>query len=138
MKKVANISRYVVASILLLAAIGKLLDLPGYYNVMEGYRLFPTWSLWPIVIAMPLIELLIALMLFANKRVQQAAWGSVILHAAFAIVLVIELIRGIDLQNCGCFGVFLSRPLSWATPLEDVFMIVLSYLILKNTTQQKI
>jgi hypothetical protein len=30
--------------------------------------------------------------------------------------------RGLRLANCGCFGVFLPRPLGWSTVIEDLVM----------------
>ncbi|MBC8645596.1 MAG: hypothetical protein H7X85_00410, partial [Thermoanaerobaculia bacterium] len=34
--------------------------------------------------------------------------------------------RGIAVPNCGCFGVFLARPLTWGTVLEDGGMVAAS------------
>ena len=36
-----------------------------------------------------------------------------------------RLARGLTLANCGCFGVFLARPLSWESPLEDLVALAL-------------
>lgn len=42
------------------------------------------------------------------------------------ITLFVELARGIYLQNCGCWGVFVARPLEWYTPWEDVIMLAMT------------
>ena len=47
--------------------------------------------------------------------------------AAFYPSLAGALGRGLGLENCGCFGVFLARPLEWYTPLEDAVLIAASY-----------
>jgi hypothetical protein len=38
-------------------------------------------------------------------------------------------VRGLDLTNCGCFGLFFPQPLRWYTPLEDVVLVALCYLL---------
>jgi hypothetical protein len=34
--------------------------------------------------------------------------------------------RGLGLENCDCFGVFLARPLEWYAPIEDAALIAAS------------
>jgi hypothetical protein len=36
----------------------------------------------------------------------------------------------LKLSNCGCFGVFLARPLDWGTVVEDGVMAALSAALL--------
>ena len=58
------------------------------------------------------------------KRGEVVPVDGVLLSAA-----VITLWRGLALANCGCFGVFLARPLTRQTVLEDVVMLGLSLLV---------
>ena len=39
------------------------------------------------------------------------------------------LFRGLDLPNCGCYGVFFPQPLRWYSPLEDLALVGLGYVL---------
>jgi hypothetical protein len=45
------------------------------------------------------------------------------LNGLYAIGLIITLLRGLDLPNCGCYGVFFPQPLRWYSPLEDLVLV---------------
>lgn len=122
--------RLIVGIILAAAAIGKLLDMRGFRSVLKEYRLFPNWSLWILAISMPFVEAGIAMSMFTGYELRTGIYASFILHGMFTIILFIELLRGIKLKNCGCFGVFFARPLTWFTPLEDIGMILLTLAVL--------
>lgn len=122
--------RLILGSILAAAAVGKLLDMQGFRNVLKEYKLFPHWSLWILTLLMPLIEASIAMSMVSGYELQKGIYASLILHGMFTIILFIELLRGIKLKNCGCFGVFFARPLRWFTPLEDIGMILLTLAVL--------
>ena len=113
--------------ILGLTGIAKLLDVPGFVQVLRTYQAFPSWALRPGAVLFVLVELCLAAWLAAGKRLPRAALASVILHSAFAVWSVVTLWRGIAIPNCGCFGVFWARPLTWLTVGEDLVLVLLSW-----------
>jgi len=115
--------RWVLGLTLVTTALGKALDVPGFRDVLRDYDLFPVWSLWLIALTMPLVEAVIAATMLTGRWLRAGILASGLLHGGFAVVLTVELLRGVDLQNCGCFGVFLARPLTWFSPLEDLVML---------------
>ena len=64
--------------------------------------------------------------LLVGFRPRAAATAAVALHAVLTGVVVTTLLRGVEVANCGCFGVFLARPLSVSTLIEDGVMLALS------------
>lgn len=116
----------VLAVINLGAALGKGLDMPGFVTILDTYQLFPVWSQWPLAVAAVAGELVVGVWLLSGIRQVQAAWACAAINMGYAVVLTIELIRGIPLESCGCFGVFLSRPLRWYSPLEDLVLVAAS------------
>jgi hypothetical protein len=52
---------------------------------------------------------------------------SIAMHSGYLVLLTSGLVRGLQLQNCGCFGVFLARPLTWISPFEDLGLIIVSW-----------
>lgn len=118
--------RFAISALFLVTAAGKLLDIPGFAAVLETYRAFPEWALIPTAILVPLAEIGLAAWLLSGMRLTAAASASAGLHAAYGGWAAMTLARGVSVPNCGCFGVFLARPLSWSTVAEDGAMIAAS------------
>ncbi|MDJ0790088.1 MAG: MauE/DoxX family redox-associated membrane protein [Myxococcota bacterium] len=116
-----------VGLVLLATAVGKGLDVSGFADVVASYRLTGP-RLSPIVaFVWPLLELVAAAMLLFRPRLLGAMLATA-LHAVLLGVVVITLARGLEIENCGCFGVFLARPLGFTTAIEDLVMLGLSAL----------
>jgi hypothetical protein len=105
------------------SAVGKLLDMDGFYGVVETYRLLPVevvpLSAWALV----LVEIAFAGWLVSGKRLGSAAIGLIGLHFMYLLWVLIALHRELLISNCGCFGVYFARPLTWQTPVEDITLI---------------
>ena len=56
--------RYFIASVLLLTGIGKLLDVPGFIEVIDTYKIIPIFLQPAVAVSMVLVELKIAENLF--------------------------------------------------------------------------
>lgn len=113
---------------LLMAATGiaKLLDMPGFITVVDSYRSLPAILLAPAAWALMLTELALAAWLLWGRYLRHAALLIVLMHFMYLIWLLMALARGLELENCGCFGVYLARPLTWFTPLEDLSLLLLA------------
>lgn len=108
-------------------AIGKLLDNRGFAEVIATYEFgLPETVLLPLALSVSLVEL--ALALFITKSKNQVLCGQFVLamHVGYTVLALSSILRGLELQNCGCFGVFLARPLSWQTVAEDSILTALS------------
>jgi hypothetical protein len=123
--------RYFIASVLLLTGIGKLLDVPGFIGVIDTYKIIPTFLQPAIAVSMVLVELKIAENLFRKINLKITALAAVALHICFTLLATLTLLRGIEVPNCGCFGVFWARPLTIITVAEDIFMVGACVLLLK-------
>jgi len=117
--------RFLIGAILALTALGKLLDVGGFARVVGTYRVFPDAALLPVALLVPVAELLLAAWLFSGRRPFAAAVSALGMHLVYAGWAASAVARGLQLSNCGCFGVFLPRPLGWATVAEDLAVAVL-------------
>lgn len=122
--------RTLLGLVLIATGTGKALDMPGFVRVIAAYQLMPEMGNVWVAYSLPAYELLTGLALFAGVRLREAAWAAVLLHIVMLAVTLATLLRGIHLDNCGCFGVYFARPLTWGTPVEDAVLLVLSVLIL--------
>lgn len=119
----------VLALLLAATAVGKLLDVPGFVAVLRTYEALHETLLWPTAIGVIAVEVVVAALLVLRVRPAATALCCALLHVAYAAWAVIALLRGLQLANCGCFGVFLARPLTWSTPIEDGVVVVVSLLL---------
>jgi hypothetical protein len=118
-----------LAALHVAAALGKVLDLGGFADVLAEYRLFPAATLMPLAVAVTLAEAAVALGLVLRRIRHLAALASGAMALGYGVTLTVTLLRGIRLENCGCFGVFLARPLTPLTPFEDLLLLGLSLVL---------
>jgi hypothetical protein len=127
----AGVLRFVIAAILLSTAVGKLLDVRGFAGILRGYRALPEGFVLLLAAGVPMLEIALAGWLASGRLLRGAAAASALLHGAYAAWSASALLRGLELANCGCFGVFLARPLTWGTVAEDGVLVLLSLLLLR-------
>lgn len=126
----AAASRWLLAALFLATGLGKALDVAGFAAVLGPYRLLPTPLLLPAAAAVTLAELAIVAGLAWRPALRPAAIAALAMALLNAAALTVTLARGIALENCGCFGVFLARPLRPWTPLEDLVLAALALAVL--------
>jgi uncharacterized membrane protein YphA (DoxX/SURF4 family) len=125
----ATVIRWFFVLLMAASAIGKLADMPGFFAIVASYRLLPAAVIPVSAWALALFELSVAAWLIAGRRMREAALALAALHIVYLAWLLIALARGLSIANCGCFGVYWPRPLTWLTPLEDVFLLTLAVLL---------
>jgi hypothetical protein len=123
LRTISHLLRCFIGLVLIATGVGKGLDLAGFTVVIASYDLLPALLHWPVAIGMTTTELVLGGWLLWGRRLVHAALVSAALHASFTAWATIALLRGLQLENCGCFGVFLARPLTWTTVVEDSVMV---------------
>lgn len=129
---VENFAAWTLALVFLATGLGKAFDVGGFASVLGEYRLVPRALLLPVAALVVVVELVIAIGLAWPRWRRGAAIAAGVVAVANIIVLTVTLLRGIALSNCGCFGVFLARPLSWATPIEDLVLLALAVFVARR------
>jgi methylamine utilization protein MauE len=122
--------RVLIGLLLLATSLGKLLDLPGFARILGSYRALPDASLQAVALAISIAELALSVWLLSGRGLTGAALASAALHTVYAVWSASGVARGLKLSNCGCFGVFLARPLGWSTVAEDMVLVGLSLWLL--------
>lgn len=118
------------AALMLATAIGKLLDMPGFYAVLRTYQLLPELLIVPSAWAITVLELVLALWLVVGRWIKLAACAVVATHVMYLAWITTTWLRGLELDNCGCFGVFLARPLTGQTVIEDSILLLAALALL--------
>ncbi len=121
--------RLLVGGLLAVTAVGKGLDLQGFARVVGTYQVLPAPLWMPVAVFMTGVEGGLAVWLFAGRRLAQAGWAAAALHLGFLSWAGLALARGLEIPNCGCFGVFWARPLTLGTLVEDAVMVTVCVLL---------
>jgi uncharacterized membrane protein YphA (DoxX/SURF4 family) len=97
-------ARIAVGLIFVLAGVSKLVA-PGTFSAtLLAYDVLPVGLLRPVSLILPWIELVVGLYLLAGLFTRAAAWAAVVMLTVFMLAIGQAVLRGISLQDCGCFG----------------------------------
>jgi hypothetical protein len=111
-------------------AAGQLASFSALRRVLGEYDLFGNAASTAVVVVA--VELAGSLGLLASasvpRSIGRAAGLAGLAVACFWSVLAAQAFaRGLELDNCGCFGAYLAQPLRWWVLVEDAYMLVLAW-----------
>lgn len=116
----------------LLAAMsaGQLASFGAFQRALDNYGVFGSGREVAAVVAAAELAAAAGLLAsaFAPQPVARAAGLAGLAVAVFWSLLAAQAFaRGLELDNCGCFGAYLAQPLRWWVLVEDVYMLVLAW-----------
>ena len=119
---VTLLARIGLGLVFIAAALPKLADPPAFAKAIWAYDLFPPWSVNPLALGLPWLELLCGLALVTGLWLRAAAlWvGALLLSFCLALGLNLARHRPVD---CGCFGA--AAPKTEAQRLADMRWVLL-------------
>lgn len=132
-----NVLKYFFGILLITTGIGKLLDNRGFAEIILTYQFGLPHSLAMVLgLSVSLFELFVGIFILQEKKQMRNAALIILMHSGYVFLAVISNLRGLNLTNCGCFGVFLGRPMTWATVVEDIVLVGLSILFYALTKKK--
>lgn len=117
------VARIYLGVLLAAMALGQLLSLGRFTDALADYDAGSASALAAVLIA---LEATAALGLLAVPTLRRAgALAGIAAAAVWSALAVQALARGLDVDNCGCFGAYLSQPLTgWVVPQDALFLLV--------------
>ncbi len=113
-------ARLLLAVIFLLAGSTKLVDPAGSRKALRDFGL-PLALARPLVLLLPLLEILVAAALIPNETAWLGACGALALLAVFVIGVSVAMVRGRK-PDCHCFGQLHSEPVGWQTLVRNAVL----------------
>jgi uncharacterized membrane protein YphA (DoxX/SURF4 family) len=108
-------SRLVFSGVFFWAGWGKLRDPLAFVDSIASFRMLPHPVLVSLVaLCVPVLEWLVAVLLWVPRWHRAAMWVMTALFAAFTVALSVAQARGLVI-DCGCFGS--GEPTRWSVPL---------------------
>lgn len=100
-----------LGAVFVYASLDKIADPRAFAKIVYHYQVIgPSHALayWPanlLAVTLPWVELLVGLLLAIGLWRREAAAVCSVMLMAFLLAVGSALLRGIDVQNCGCFSV---------------------------------
>jgi peroxiredoxin/uncharacterized membrane protein YphA (DoxX/SURF4 family) len=113
MSSVVLAARLLLAAVFATAAVGKFMDLKGSRASLVGFGV-PQRAAAPLGVALPVLELAVAIALVPRPSAVWGAVGALVLLTAFGAGIANALRKG-EAPDCNCFGAIHSAPASWTT-----------------------
>ena len=122
------IARLALAAVFFLAGVAKLSDRAGARAAMVDFGL-PRSVAAPLGVALPVVELLVAMALLPAVSARWGALAALILFGVFLVGIANILVRGREAE-CHCFGQLHSSPVGWSTLGRNVALAVIAAFVL--------
>lgn len=117
--------RYVVAFVLLAAAVPKLMSRWEFERAVENYALLPSRLVRPVADWLPRAELGCAVALLAGIAVAPVAVASAAFMLVFAVAVALNLGRGRRIE-CGCYSSATPRRIGWPLVVGDIALATMA------------
>ncbi|CAN5770443.1 hypothetical protein BH11GEM1_BH11GEM1_33290 [soil metagenome] len=111
-----------------LAGATKFVDVAGSTKAIHDFGA-PGWLSGPLARVLPLAELAIAVLLFAEPTARWGAAGAGLLLLLFTVAISVNLARG-RAPHCRCFGQLRSSPIGWPSLVRNGALGVMAVLVL--------
>jgi hypothetical protein len=120
-------ARVLLSAIFLVAGVAKLADLSGSLQALRDFGV--PRSLARLGVALPVLELAVAVALLFTRTAHYGSWGALALLLVFIAAIGINLVRG-RRPDCHCFGQMQSHPISrWTLGRNLVLALAAAWLV---------
>jgi hypothetical protein len=129
--------RIVIGGIFIFSGLSKVLSpYQNFLYIIQDYQLLPSWGEVLTAQLFPWIELIVGVFVFLGLWTSWGLRGALVLSGIFVVVVGQALIRGLSLENCGCFGGWVHlKP--QAVIVLDSASLLLTSLMLRNISLTK-
>src|SRR5277367_3009243 len=129
--------RILIGSIFIISGLGKLLSpYQNFLYVIQAYQLLPSQGEVLVAQILPWIELIVGVFVLLGLWTAWGLRGALVLFGIFVVVVGQALIRGLPLENCGCFGEWIHLKPQTVIILDSLSLL-LTLLLLRNLSYVK-
>jgi hypothetical protein len=128
------ILRLVLGALFAAMAAGQLASLDAMPGILDAYRLTNGAGSTALAEALIAGEATVGAWFLARPRssARTPVWIFTGVNLVWAALAVQAYVRGLAVNNCGCFGRYAAQPLRWWVPAEDALMLLYARLLLRR------
>jgi uncharacterized membrane protein YphA (DoxX/SURF4 family) len=116
--------RLIAGGLLFYASLDKIKNPDDFFFAIKAYKMLPLFTIGPFAWLMPRVELVFGAFLVLGLAMRASAPVCGGLYAVFTVAIVQALLRGLNLQDCGC-GIIPGEPVSWFLVLRDLILLAM-------------
>lgn len=119
------VSRIILGAVYLGMAVGQLVSWREMPAILGAYQAVPAGAVPWLAGGLVVGELVCGVWFLARPRAQTLApvWAYTVVALVWAGLGAQAYLRGLELDNCGCFGMYLTQRLSWFVLLQDALLL---------------
>lgn len=125
------VARLVLALLLLAMAAGQILSSAEFQAAVDDYSVTGATVVVVVLLAGEVVGGVGLLLPLPRTRVV-AGWIGLAVALLWTGLALQAFARGLQIDNCGCFGRFLAQELSWWVLVQDAYFVALAGLALRN------
>ncbi len=124
-KYVMLLSRVVLGTVFIVAAIDKIANPDFFAESIVAYKLLPYAIVNMFALIVPWAELLCGVFLIGGVFMRSSSLLLSLLLVMFLLAIMTAILRGLEI-DCGCFGAAHATPVGWGKILEDIGLLMLA------------
>jgi len=128
------LTRIYLALVFILSGLDKINNLSDFAQSIENYRLFPTYIINIFAIIIPWLEVITGGLLLLGLFIKENAVIIFSLLLVFTIAVITAVLRNLDIE-CGCSGTYDGQKVGIIKIVENISLIVVSFLSIKFPNQ---
>jgi len=131
--------RIILGAVCLAMAAGQLASWQRMPQILGAYDVLPAAAVPWLAGALVVGELVCGVWFLARPRSQVLApvWAYTAVSLAWAALGVQAYVRGLSVDNCGCFGIYLSQRLSPFVLAQDALLLVYAAVMIRSSLRAR-
>lgn len=126
--------RIVLGTVYTAMAIGQLASFGHMPGILAAYGLVDGAGATALAVALIAGELVAGVWFLARPRSKALApvWVYTCVSVVWTVLAVQAYARGLSVDNCGCFGIYLTQRLSWFVLLQDALTLLYAGILIRS------
>lgn len=126
--------RVVLGTVYTAMAVGQLASFEHMPGILSAYGLVTDAAATVLAAALIAGELVCGVWFLARPRSKAlaAVWAYTGVSVAWSLLAVQAYARGLTVDNCGCFGIYLTQRLSWFVLLQDALTLFYAAVLIRS------
>ncbi|MCX6149231.1 MAG: methylamine utilization protein [Ignavibacteriales bacterium] len=126
---------YFIAAVLFVSGVSKIIDPQPFLETLNLIKYLPEEVRIAIATALPMIELVLAVLIIGKIKVKITLLHTTVLFSAFFAFSLYGTIAGFN-ADCGCFGNTVKSEIGWGMVVRNFLFMIIATIVVSNVKRQ--